>query len=138
MNCAPGETSAAAAWSGLNKSGFGTYVLEDTFNGYEGDGTCFTSGHDKQSDGGGDQRSAVNGGGEDLNNLETLATDADDRVLSVDEDMLKCMPQGQARLGTLLAREQNLARKRRRTTASDAEEHHEGHPQQQQQRATAA
>ena len=67
-----------------HKSGFGTYVLEDTFNGYEGDGTCFTSGHDKQSDGGGGQRSAVNGGGEDLNNLETLATDADDRVLSVD------------------------------------------------------
>ena len=60
LNCAPGETSPAAAWSGLNKSGFGTYVLEDTFNGYEGDGTCFTSGHDKQSDGGGDgQRSTA-------------------------------------------------------------------------------
>ena len=86
LNCAPGETSAAAAWSGLNKSGFGTYVFEDTFNGYEGDGTCFTSGLDKQSDGGGGQRSEEEDGGcfrapealiaeEDSNNLETFAAE---------------------------------------------------------------
>ena len=39
------------------------------------------------------------------------ATAADDRVLSVDADILKTMPQGQARLGTLLAQELMQTRK---------------------------
>ena len=39
------------------------------------------------------------------------ATVADDRVLSVDADILKTMPQGQARLGTLLAQELMQTRK---------------------------
>ena len=53
LTCAPGETSADAAWSGLNKSCLRNRVLEDRFNRYEGNGTCSTSGLDKQSVGSG-------------------------------------------------------------------------------------
>ena len=86
LTCAPGETSADAAWSGLNKSCLGNHVLEDTFNRYEGNGTCSTSGLDKQSVGSGGQRSEDEDGGcfrapealiveEDSNILETFAAE---------------------------------------------------------------
>ena len=63
-----------------------TRAPEETKSCYESDGTCFSSGLDKQSDGGGGQHSEEKEGGcfrapealiaeEDANNLETFAAE---------------------------------------------------------------
>ena len=58
------------------------------------------------------------------------ATVADGRIIPVDSATLRSMPQGQARLGTLLAQELMESRKRCRTTANNTTEHY--HPNKTQ------